>query len=174
MRFQLIDEERAHHPVSRIARAVGVTAAGYYAWRKRTPSARHISNQLLKQKISEIHKDSFGIYGVPRIHAELADAHSIRAGRKRIARLMGELGLQGVSRRGKRRKQKLAAETAAAPDLVKRNFTANGPNQLWVADITYIPTWEGWLFLAGIFFNDIALSLCALLPQWSVPLGVGT
>ena len=150
MRFQLIDEESAHHPVSRIARAVGVTAAGYYAWKKRAPSARHISDQLLKEKIAEIHKSSFGIYGVPRIHAELADAHSIHVGRKRIARLMGELGLQGVSRRGKRRKKKLAAETAAAPDLVKRNFTAQGPNQLWVADITYIPTWEGWLFLAAV------------------------
>ncbi|MHB0915309.1 MAG: IS3 family transposase [Thermoleophilia bacterium] len=150
MKFRLIDEERAHHPVSRIACAVGVTAQGYYAWRKREPSGRYVYDQSLKATISEIHKASFGIYGAPRIHAELRARYDIRISKKRVARLMGELGLSGVSRRRKGRKRKLAAETPAAPDLVKRNFTADGPNQLWVADITYIPTWEGWLFLAAV------------------------
>jgi putative transposase len=150
MKFALIDEEKAHHAVSLIARVLGVTAAGYYAWKKRSPSARRISDELLKEKIAQIHKESFGIYGAPRIHAELRDAHGIYVGKKRVARLMKELGIQGVSRRGKRRNRKLAAETPAAPDLVRRNFTAEAPNQLWVADITYIPTWEGWLFLAAV------------------------
>jgi len=150
MRFQLIDEESAHHPVSRLARAVGVTAQGYYAWRKRPVSSRRLEDSSLKEKISQIHKKTFGIYGAPRIHAELREAHSVRIGKKRVARLMGELGLQGVSRRGKRRRRKLSPESPAAPDLVRRNFVASGPNQLWVADITYIPTWEGWLFLAAV------------------------
>lgn len=150
MKFRLIDEERAHHPVSRLARAVGVTAQGSCAWRKRKPSNRRSFDLQIKAMIREIHKTSFGIYGVPRIHAELADAHGIKVGRKRIAHLMGEPGLEGVSRRGKRRKKKFTAETAAAPDLVKRNFVAIGPNELWVADITYIQTWEGWLFLAAV------------------------
>jgi len=121
MKFRLIDEERAHHRVSRIARAVGVTAQGYYTWRNRAPSKRCMLDLSLKEKISEIHAKTFGIYGAPRIHAELADAHGISVGRKRVARLMRELGLEGVSRRGKRRKRKLAAETPAAPDLVRRN-----------------------------------------------------
>ena len=150
MRFRMIDEERAHHPVSRIARAVGVTAQGYYAWRKRPVSARQRSDSSLKQTISKIHSGSFGTYGAPRIHAELADDHDVHVGMKRVARLMRELGLEGVSRRGKKRARRLAAETPAAPDLVRRNFVADRPNQLWVADITYIHTWEGWLFLAAV------------------------
>lgn len=150
MRFKLIDEEKSHHAVSRLACAVGVTRAGYYAWIRRPPSKRHVADIALKKKIAEIHKTSFGIYGSPRIHAELADACGIRVSKKRVARLMRELKLEGVSRRGKRRVKKLASEMPAAPDLVKRNFTAKGPDELWVADITYIPTWEGWLFLAAV------------------------
>ena len=150
MKFRLIDEERAHHPVSRIARAVGVTAAGYYAWRKRPRSKRRAFDSCLKEKIKQIHKDTDGTYGAPRIQAELADDHDIRVGKKRIARLLRELGLEGVSRRGKKRPRRLTAEMPAAPDLVRRKFVAERPNQLWVADITYIHTWEGWLFLAAV------------------------
>lgn len=150
MKFRLIDEEKAHHPVSRIACAVGVTAQGYYAWRKRPVSARRIADSSLKEKIKQIHTNTDGTYGALRIQAELADDHEVHVGRKRVARLMKELGLQGVSRRGKKRPRNLAAETPAAPDLVRRNFTADAPNQLWVADITYGPTWEGWLFLAAV------------------------
>ena len=150
MKFKLIDEEKAHHPVSRIARAVGVTAQGYYAWRKRPCSKRHAFDSSLKEKIKRIHRDTDGTYGAPRIQAELADEHDIHVGVKRVARLLGELGLEGVSRRGRKRPRSLAAESPAAPDLVRRNFTANGPDQLWVADITYIPTWEGRLFLAAV------------------------
>ncbi|MEK7817681.1 MAG: IS3 family transposase [Actinomycetota bacterium] len=146
----MIDEERAHHPVSRIARAVGVTAQGYYAWKQRPPSRRRAFDAHLKDKIRQIHSDTDGTYGAPRIHAELADDHDIHVGRKRIARLLRELGLQGVSRRGRKRPRSTSAETPAAPDLVRRKFAADGPDQLWVADITYIPTWEGWLFLAAV------------------------
>lgn len=154
MKFKLIDEEKSHHPVSRLARALGVTRAGYHAWRRRGPSLRHIADIALKEKIAEIHKASFGIYGAPRVHAELREVHSIRVGRKRVARLMRELKLEGVSRRGKRKVKKAVPEMPAAPDLIKRNFVATRPNELWVADITYIPTWEGWLFLATVM--DVA------------------
>jgi len=150
MRFRLIDEAKTHHTVSHMARALGVSRAGYHSWRKRPPSTRRTKDLELKSLIANIHQSSFSIYGAPRIHAELADAHNIRIGKKRVARLMSELGIEGISRRGKRRVKKLTAEMPAAPDLVHRKFQAKRPNELWLADITYIPTWEGWLFLAVI------------------------
>ncbi len=107
-------------------------------------------DERLKKLIETAHERSHGIYGAPRIHAELALAHGEQVSRKRVARLMVELGLEGVSRRGKRRAKSAKAETPAAPDLVRRKFTAAAPNELWIADITYIPTWEGWLFLAVV------------------------
>lgn len=146
----MIDEEKIRHPISRLARVLGVSRAGYHAWKTRPPALRKIADLKLKERIKEIHKTSFGIYGAPRIQAELVDVDSIRIGKKRVARLMRGLGIEGVSRRGKRRVLKSASEMPAAPDLVKRNFTAEHPNELWVADITYIPTWEGWLFLAAV------------------------
>jgi putative transposase len=164
MRFRLIAEEKTRHPVSRLAGVLGVSPAGYHAWEKREPSARRKEDEQLKVGISEIHSASFGIYGAPRIHAELADTYGVNVGRKRVARLMRELGIQGVSRRGKRRARKsTTAEAEAAPDLVKREFKAERPDELWVADITYIPTWEGWLFLAAII--DVCTKRCC---GWSM------
>ncbi len=163
MKFSLIAEEKTRHPVSRLADVLGVSRAGFYAWEEREPSDRQIEDERLKVIIAEIHKASFGIYGAPRIHAELADAHGINVGRKRVARLMRELGIEGVSRRGKRKVKKATAEAPAAPDLVKRDFTATRPDELWLADITYIHTWEGWLFLAAII--DICTKLCC---GWSM------
>jgi len=163
MKFTLIDEEKTHHPVSRMAGVLGVSRAGYHAWEKREPSARKTADEQLKVRIGEIHAASFGIYGAPRVHAELADTYGIHVGRKRVARLMRELGIQGVSRRGKRKAKKSASEMPAAPDLVKRDFTAERPDELWVADITYIPTWEGWLFLAAVV--DVCTKRCC---GWSM------
>jgi len=151
MKFALIAEAKSHHTVSRIARVLGVTAAGYHAFIKRPPSRRATEDERLKGLISQVHERSRGIYGAPRIHAELAMAHDIHVSRKRVARLMRDMELAGVSRR--RRPggaKKKTAETPVAPDLVKRDFTAGRPNQLWIADITYVPTWEGWLFLAVV------------------------
>jgi len=145
----LIDEESAHHSVSLLARVLGVTAAGYYAWKFRAPSERKLYDEVLKDKIKKIHKESYGIYGAPRIHAELA-AGGVRVGKKRVARLMRELSIEGVTKRGKRRAKKPVEATPVAPDMVNRNFTATKPNALWVADITYIPTWQGWLFLSVV------------------------
>lgn len=163
MKFHLIAQEKTHHSVSRMARVLGVSRAGYHAWAKRPVSDRRTEDERLKVRIKEIHTASFGIYGAPRIHAELADAYDIHVGKKRVARLMRELDIEGVSRRGKRKVKKAAAEAPAAPDLVRRDFTASRPDELWVADITYISTWEGWLFLAAVV--DMCTKLCC---GWSM------
>ena len=151
MRFRLIDEEKSCHSISRLARVLGVTAAGYHAWRKRPPCARRLADARLKERIACHFAASQGTYGSPRLLDDLAD-EGIRVSRKRIARLMGEMGIAGVSgREGRRRRRKATApESAPARDLVRRDFTAGEPNQLWFADITYVPTWEGWLFLAVV------------------------
>lgn len=125
-------------------------AAGYHAWRKRPACRRIQEDERLKKLIQEPHERSHGIYGAPRIHAELTIAHGQHVSRKRVARLMVELGLEGVSRRGKRRAKSAGAETPVAPDLVRRRFTADAPNELWTIDITYVSTWEGRLFLAVV------------------------
>jgi len=152
MRFRLIEAERAQHPVSLLCGVLGVTRAGYYAWRRREPSRRALEDERLAGLIRGIFEESEQTYGVPRIHAELADDYGLRVGRKRVARLMRQLGLEGVSRRGKRRFRTTipANEAPAAPDLVRRSFQATAPNRLWVADITYVSTWQGYLFLACV------------------------
>jgi putative transposase len=129
---------------------LGVSCSGYYAWSKRGPSDRALEDRLLRERIVAIHQRSRGTYGVPRIQAELADDHGLRIGRGRLSRLMREAGIAGVSRRRGTRTT-LAGESAQEiPDLVERDFTADGPDQLWVADITYVPTWSGFLYLAVV------------------------
>ena len=151
MTFRLIEAERAQHPVSRLCTVLGVTSAGYYAWRRRGPSRRALGDAELGSLIGRVFVESLETYGAPRVHAELREAHAIRVGRKRVARLMRQLELEGVSRRGKRRRTTIADPAAApAPDLVGRRFTAARANELWLADITYLPTREGWLFLAVV------------------------
>lgn len=151
MTFRLIDAEKAQHPVSLLCSVLGVTRAGYYAWRRRVPSRRALGDAELASLIRRIFVESLETYGSPRVHAELREAHGIRVGCKRVARLMRQLELEGVSRRGKRRRTTIPDPAAApAPDLVGRRFTASGPNELWLADITYLPTREGWLFLAVV------------------------
>jgi putative transposase len=151
MTFRLIEAEKAQHPVSLLCSVLGVTRAGYYGWRQRGPSRRALADAELASLIRRVFVESLETYGAPRVHAELREAHGIRVGRKRVARLMRQLELEGVSRRGKRRRTTIADPVAApAPDLVGRRFTASRPNQLWLADITYLPTREGWLFLAVV------------------------
>jgi putative transposase len=151
MTFRLIDAEKAQHSVSLLCRVLGVTRAGYYAWRQRGPSRRALGDASLAPLIGRVFAGSLETYGSPRVHAELRDAHGIRVGRKRVARLMRQLELEGISRRGKRRCTTIPDPAAApAADLVGRRFTAARPNELWLADITYLPTREGWLFLAVV------------------------
>jgi len=151
MTFRLIEAEKAEHAISRLCTVLGVTRAGYYAWRQRQPSRRERSDRELAELIGSVFVESLATYGAPRVHAELRQAHGVRVGRKRVARLMRQLGLEGVSRRGKRRRTTISDPAAPpAPDLVGRRFAASQPNQLWLADITYVPTHEGWLFLAVV------------------------
>jgi putative transposase len=151
MIFRLIDAEKAQHPVSLLCSVLGVTRAGYYAWRQRGQSRRALADAELASLIRRVFVESLETYGAPRVHAELREAHGIRVGRKRVARLMRQLELEGVSRRGKRHRTTIPDPAAApAPDLVGRRFTASRPNELWLADITYLPTREGWLFLAVV------------------------
>lgn len=149
MSFRLIDAKKAEHPVSRLCSVLGVTRAGYYAWRQRSPSPHRRRDLELTELIRSAYVESHDTYGAPRMHLELR-AQGIRVGKKRVARLMHEAGLVGVSRRGRRRRVRPASGPAAppAPDLVRRRFRAERPDELWLADITHVPTWEGWLFLA--------------------------
>jgi putative transposase len=148
--YRFIEREKATHSVVRLCQVLGVSASGYWAWRRRTPSQRARADERITQRIRIIHQASRGTYGVPRIHAELASAGT-RCGRKRVARLMRSAGLSGCHRRRQRvhttRRDPLASP---APDLVERRFAATAPNQLWVADITAVPTAEDFLYLAVI------------------------
>ena len=140
---------QAKHAVAALCRVLGVSPSGYYAWRKRPASERARQDNALLRRIRTVHEASRGTYGVPRVHAELR-ADGIRVGRKRIARLMRKVGLQGVSRRRFVTTTLRDRDRRPAPDLVERIFAACGPNRLWIADITYIPTWAGFLYLAVV------------------------
>src|SRR5437870_9741797 len=141
---------QAVFPIATMARVLGVSKAGFYAWLRRSPSARAVANRVLMKRISTIHVTSYETYGVPRIHAELRAAGE-KHGRKRIARLMRAAGIVGVSRRrGTVVTTRRDKDARPAPDLVDRDFSASAPNQLWVADITFIPTATGFLYLAVV------------------------
>jgi putative transposase len=150
MKFRAIAALKAQHSVSRLCEVLGVTRQGFDAWRRRAPSRRSREDQQLKELILAAYETSWRTYGAPRMHAELRD-QGVRVSRKRVARLMRELGLEGVSRRRGKKRTTVQSEAAkTAPDLLERRFVADRPDQVWVADITYIPTHEGWLFLAAV------------------------
>ena len=141
---------QAEFPIATMARVLGVSVSGYHAWRQRPPSAHAVEDKMLLKRVRTIHTTSRQTYGSPRVHAELR-ATGRRHGRKRIARLMRAAGLTGASRRRKgvttTRRDK---DARPAPDLVDRDFTAVAPNKLWVADITFVPTANGFLYLAVV------------------------
>jgi len=136
-------------PVAMMCRMLDVSTSGYYAWISREPSLRARENAVLTEKIREYHKLSRYTYGSPRIHTDLAE-EGIHVGRKRVARLMKAAGLAGVSRRKGTRTTLRNKDARPVPDLVDRDFAASAPNELWVADITYVPTWAGFLYLAVV------------------------
>src|SRR4051794_20619131 len=140
MTFRFIDAEQANHSVARMSRLLRVSRSGYYAWRRREPSPRRVSDLALAAQIAEIHDQSDKTYGTPRIYMELCEV-GVRVSRRRVARLLRELGRQGVSRRHRRRSTtRPGGALPAAADLVERRFTAaSAPNQVWWADITYVP-----------------------------------
>jgi len=132
-----------------MCRVLEVSTSGYYTWLNRSPSKRHQEDSVLSEQIRTIHSRSRGTYGAPRIHAELR-AEGVRIARKRVARLMRADRLQGVSRRRGPVTTVRGPEAEPAPDLVRRDFAATAPNELWVADITYVPTRSGFLYLAVV------------------------
>ena len=140
---------QAMYPIETMAKTLGVSRSGFYAWSSRSPSARSMADGDLTGRIKTIHQASRQIYGAPRVHAELADA-GVHVGRKRVERLMKAAGLKGVSRRRSTRTTIRDDRVRPASDLVDRNFYAHQPNALWVADITYVPSWGGFLYLAVV------------------------
>ncbi len=140
-------DHQTRFSVAALCRVLGVSKSGFYAWSERPVSPRAIRDALLVPQIIASHEASDCTYGAPRILGDLEDAGEY-VGQKRVARLMRMAGIAGVSRRRFVVTTKRAARAEAAPDLVERNFTAKAVNQLWVADITYIPTWAGFLYLS--------------------------
>jgi putative transposase len=143
-----VKANQATYPVRVMCRLLGISASGFYAWNERPLSKRELADIALTAKIHAIHRQSRECYGVPRIHAELAQEHAIHVGRKRVARLMRAAGLRGISRRRFVRTTVADGYAHLPPDLVDRNFRIGELDRLWVADITYIATWTGFLYLA--------------------------
>ena len=147
MKYKFISAHRETFKVGHICKLFNVSRSGYYSWSKRPESRRSLENRALKDKIRVLHAASHGIYGAPKIHQDLVDA-DIRCGKNRIARIMREAGLRS------RTKKKFKATTNSrhnfpvAPNLLNQDFTVDAPDRAWVGDITYIPTDEGWLYLA--------------------------
>jgi putative transposase len=141
--------QEARHTIATMSRVLEVSRSGFYAWAGRSPSRRACEDAELGNRIRSIHEQSRGTYGAPRIHAELS-ASGTHVGRKRVARLMRANSIRGVSRRKWTTTTVRDRAAVVAPDLVKRDFRAQGPNQLWVADITYVPTWSRFLYVAVV------------------------
>jgi putative transposase len=145
-----VSANQATCPIATLCRVVGGSESGFYAWRQRAPSAHRRRDAELRVAIRASHARSAGTYGAPRVLEDLRE-DGYHVGRKRVARLLRHEGLHGVSkRRGAVRPVHTARDTATAPDLVRRAFTATAPNQRWVADITYVPTAAGFLYLAVV------------------------
>lgn len=136
--------------VRTMCRVLGVSASGFYAWRDRAPSQRSIANAVMTERIRQIHQDSYESYGMPRVRAELIE-QGVCISRQRVAHLMRQAGIHGISkRRGFTVTTRRDKRQTPAHDLVKRRFHATAPNQLWVADMTYVSTWMGFLYLAVV------------------------
>jgi putative transposase len=149
MKFRLIAAEKAQHPVSLLCDVLGVSRSGFHAWLQRTPSKRWLSDVVLLELIHQVHEESDGTYGSPRIHAELRH-RCVHVGRKRVERLMRRPSLSGLAKRRKGKTTIRVPGVRPAPDLVGRDFRPAEPNRLWVADLTEVATWEGKLYLAVV------------------------
>ena len=149
-RYRFIAAEKATYPVSLLCRVLGVSRASFYAWRDRGPSVHERTDQQLLHHISRIHRGSRGTYGAPRVHAELRQTNGLRVGRKRVARLLRAAGLVGCHRRRRRGLTRPDPQATPPADLVGRLFDPGAPDRTWFADISYIPTREGWLYLAAV------------------------
>jgi len=150
MRFRFIEDHRADYPVRIMCGALEVSPAGYYAWRSRPESRRSAANRDLLDHITQVHRDTRGRYGSPRIHVELR-AQGRGASRGRIERLMRRHGIRAIMARPRRvRTTDSRHDLPIAPNLLNRNFSAAAPNRIWLTDITYVETDQGWLYLATV------------------------
>jgi putative transposase len=147
-----------------MCRVLGVNRTSFHNWERRPPSDRELYDAFLTDKIKQVHAASAGTYGSPRVHAELRLEHGIRVGRKRVERLMGAAGLQGIPVPRKTRTTVRVAGVRVAADLVERDFNPEAPNRLWCADITYLRSWEGWLYMASVIdcFGRLIVGWCML------------
>lgn len=175
MKFEFVRAERALYAVSLLCSVLGVARSGFYAWLARRPSAHRVRDAELAVEVVASHKRNRSVYGSPRVHADLA-ARGVRVGKKRVARLMRENGLQARPRRRFVATTDSRHDEPLAPNLLKRNFEVSAPNDTWVSDVTYVPTSEGWLYLAVVLdlfsrrvvgwatsaINDTDLTLSAL------------
>ena len=150
MMYRLISAEKARTPVSVACELLGVSRSGYYAWATRAPSDRALSDAWLIEKIKDIHNDNRQVYGSRRVTAELRLSDGLVVSRKRVQRLMRAAGISGLVARKRGRTTIRVPGVRVADDLVQRDFRPAGPDVLWVADITYLRTWEGWLYLAAV------------------------
>jgi putative transposase len=148
--FGFIAAERTEHSVKTMCRVLGVSRSGFHAWAKRAPSARAREDARLTERIREIHALNRRVYGSPRIHAELVMADGERVGRKRLERLMRQASISGLVARKRGRTTVRVPGVRVCEDLVDRAFLTSAPDRLWVADITYLRTWEGWLYLVAV------------------------
>jgi len=148
--YRIISAERASFPVSVMCEVLGVSRSGFHGWVSRAPSNRELSDAWLTSRITEIHERARGVYGSRRVQAELRLGQDIRVSRRRVRRLMRQAGISGLVKVKRGRTTIRVPGVRVADDLVERNFRPDAPNVLWVADITYLRTWEGWLYLAAV------------------------
>ena len=150
MIFRFIAAQKAEHSIKVMCRVLGVSCSGFHAWRGRAPSKRAVEDARLTERIRAIHEATRKVYGSPRIHAELVMAEGEHVGRKRVERLMRQAGISGLVARKRGRTTIRVPGVRVCEDLVDRAFLAAAPDRLWVADITYLRTWEGWLYLVAV------------------------
>lgn len=149
MRYRCIDRRRDQYPVRMMCRLLGVSRSGYYAWRVRPESERAQTDRQLIRAIRRFHAESDGVYGAPKITAELR-AEGYQCGRHKVARLMRQAGLRGCPKRRFKVTTQRDPNHPVADNLLGQDFTADGPNERWASDITYISTHQGWLYLAVV------------------------
>ncbi len=169
MRYRFIERTKAEHSVAKLCRVLHVSSSGYYAWRHRQPSVRAQADADLTARITVIHQQSRQTYGAPRIHAAL-HASGICCGRKRVARLMRTAGIVGCHRRRTTVTTVRDAAVMETTDHLQRQFVATAPNQRWTADITYVPTWAGFLYLAVVLDiysrRIVGWAMAVSTPRW--------
>ena len=147
MKYRCIDRHRKQYPIRMMCRALNVSRSGYYAWLNRPESQRAQQDRILIPLISQIHSNSKGTYGAPRVQAELK-AQGYHYGVHKISRLMRLADIKGIPKRRFKVARQTLHNIKAAKNLLQQDFTTKAPNQRWVADITYIPTYRGMLYLA--------------------------